>query len=987
MTLFNLSAKPRVFAVPPGQNFAAEFVAGYRRRLAGKPPETAARTSVILSAERLRQGIRYEFAKGPPGLLPDLRLVTDFADDPIFPDIPPYADELRTRLKLWQKAEIILKDDARFCSRMAAYDVVDSLMSLLDEMYAEGVCPERIKQLELPMRSAHWKKILTFIDIREQCRDAEVPPGRDARQRLVIERLAETWKTSPPEHPVIVAGSTGSRGPSQLLMTAAARLPQGAVVLPCFDFEMPQAIWDSLADSETGEEHPQYRLSCIMNKFGLKHSDIAAWNAGSVLGNPRHRLISLALRPAPVTDQWMTEGPKLSGLHEAAAGLTLIEAPGPRQEAVAIALRLREAVEDGETALLATPDQRLARQVTAALRRWSISLENSFSDRLLHTMYGRLLHSVADMLGKSPDPTALMALLKHPMTHAARDRELHGQMTAWLELKVRARKAENDIESVIDSMRSKQEPDSAENAWIAWLKDCLNCASSASESSLLEFAARHEDLVAKLAAGSQTGDGTETLPAPSSADEAAARLFQAMRNASDAGGPMACMDYAHLFKSLAARENVREACGTHPLVSILNTVDARMRAPDLVIAGGLNEGTWPKKAQPDPWLNRNLRREAGLLLPERLSGLLAHDFQQAACVGKTVLSRCTRDIDSPTVPARWLSRLVSLLAGLDGNSRQALAEMRRRGDEVLQRARIMEEPRQRLEPETRPQPKPPRRVRPGKLSVTAIRTLITNPYEIYAKHILRLWELTPLSGGAEILHRGMTVHRILRLFIDETKEDSSRCSPERLRDLAAEQFDASALPPYAKRFWQAQLDFIAENFIKQEMIRREHGDPAHLLGSTGQHRFPDLRFILTARVDRIDRAENGWVLYDYKTGTIPTARHIEQFDKQIPLTAVMIEKGAFGKKTAGSVLRAAYIGVGNRAKEVEIQRHRKDTEDIFAKEWSQLQTMLRNYLDENTPYIARRDVRLADYGRAYHHLARFGEWDDTAELRRDDGNE
>jgi ATP-dependent helicase/nuclease subunit B len=54
----------------------------------------------------------------------------------------------------------------------------------------------------------------------------------------------------------------------------------------------------------------------------------------------RNRLVSLALRPAPVTDQWRAEGPKLRGLAEALRHVTYLEAPNPQTEATAIALVL-----------------------------------------------------------------------------------------------------------------------------------------------------------------------------------------------------------------------------------------------------------------------------------------------------------------------------------------------------------------------------------------------------------------------------------------------------------------------------------------------------------------------------------------------------------------------------------------------------------------------------------------------------------------------
>ncbi len=63
---------------------------------------------------------------------------------------------------------------------------------------------------------------------------------------------------------------------------------------------------------------------------------------------------------------------------------------------------------------------------------------------------------------------------------------------------------------------------------------------------------------------------------------------------------------------------------------------------DLVILGGLNEGTWPPQPHADPWLSRPMRATLGLPSPERRIGLTAHDFVQACGAPQVVLTRATR---------------------------------------------------------------------------------------------------------------------------------------------------------------------------------------------------------------------------------------------------------------------------------------------------------------------------------------------------------
>ena len=92
-------------------------------------------------------------------------------------------------------------------------------------------------------------------------------------------RLAARWAVEPPAHPVIVAGSTGSRGTTALLMQAVARLPQGAVVLPGFDGDMPAHGLGELADALTAEDHPQFRFRALFDAVGADPGDVRTWVA------------------------------------------------------------------------------------------------------------------------------------------------------------------------------------------------------------------------------------------------------------------------------------------------------------------------------------------------------------------------------------------------------------------------------------------------------------------------------------------------------------------------------------------------------------------------------------------------------------------------------------------------------------------------------------------------------------------------------------
>ncbi len=99
----------------------------------------------------------------------------------------------------------------------------------------------------------------------------------------------------------------------------------------------------------------------------------------------------------------------------ALASVAVIEAANAEEEALAIAVALREAVDDpGKTAALVTPDRALARRVLAAMARWNVPVDDSGGDALSDTPAGVFARLAAEAALDGLAPVTLLALLKHP---------------------------------------------------------------------------------------------------------------------------------------------------------------------------------------------------------------------------------------------------------------------------------------------------------------------------------------------------------------------------------------------------------------------------------------------------------------------------------------------------------------------------------------------------------------------------------------------
>ena len=969
--MFEPETGPRLYAMPPGADFPARLVAGLVRRMDGQPPEAMARVTLYLNTSRMLREVRATFDRHAARLLPRLRLITDLGRDPLA-GLPPAIPPLRRKLELAQLVEVFARNQPDFAPGSAVFDLADSLAALVGEMQGEGVTPEALAAQDLAENhAAHWQRSLEFIRIVTRFFGDDADPDADGRQRRIVEALTERWRQTPPDDPVIVAGSTGSRGATQLFLQAVSQLPQGAVVLPGFDFDMPAEAWDSLTSGVMpGEDHPQFRFLRLTEALGLTPAAIRPWGDDPAPDPARNRLISLALRPAPVTDRWMAEGPALGDIGPATPHVTLIEAPGQREEAMAIALRLRQAAEEGQRAALITPDRNLTRRVTAALDRWRIRPDDSAGQPLAQSAPGRFLRHAAALFGRALSAEALLVMLKHPLTATgAGDRGNHLLFTRDLELKLR--RSGPPFPTGTDLAHWAQAQGEAERiVWAEWVGTVFEGVETAGPAPVSIWTDRLLRLVTILATG-PGGDPEKSELWREEAGMLALSMMEDLRREAGHGGTMAPADFANLIGTLLRPGSVRHAGATHPLIAIWGTLEARVQGADLVILAGLNDGIWPPMPAPDPWLSRQMRLKAGLLLPERQVGLSAHDFQQAAAAPEIVLSRAIRDAEAETVPSRWLARLTNLMKGLpDQNGPEALAAMQMRGQHLLDLAAELERPGK-AEPARRPAPRPPVEARPRELPVTGIERLIRDPYAVYARNILRLKPLDPLRPTPDARLRGKVLHRLVESFIRNRPEgEDEAAARERLLTLAETVLEEEIPWPSARRLWLARLARIADSFVAAESGRQAAGRPV-VMEKTGSVPLENVDFTLTAKPDRIDLLDDGRVhIYDYKTGTPPSDKKQKAFEKQLILEAAMAERGGFAELGPREVAGTTYIHLGGEGAE----RSGVMDDGLTDAEWDRLGKLIAAYLRRETGYIARRAVFETRRAGDYDHLARFGEW-------------
>ncbi|MDH3665748.1 MAG: double-strand break repair protein AddB [Paracoccaceae bacterium] len=973
---------PRVFAVPPGVDFSRAFARGLVDRMIGSAPEAVAQIQVMVNTRRGMRAIEEALIDAVPGsaLLPRLLLLGELGEDPLScADLAPAIDPLRRQLRLTRLVEAYL-EGAEGAPPQAAPALADALGRLLDELQEEGVDGAALDGLvagELPERvAAHWQNTLNFVDIvrkawpeiRAEAEGGALDPKM--RQRQAIARLVADWGSAPPAQPVIAAGSTGSVASTAELMAAVARLPQGAVVLPGFDVGLSPEIWES-----AGPDHPMAPFTRLLGALGMVPGDVRPWSGEAGRG-PRLALLTQALRPAPVADAWQAAADGLAAEAGAATGgLCLVEAPGPRQEAGAIAVAIREALErSGERVALVTPDASLARRVTAELGRFEILPDDSLGRPLAQTPPGVFFRLVAQVALSGAEPVRLAGLLQHPIMRAGQERGAHLQLARRYESAVLREHPQPGLAP--GRMPDWERASAEEEAWLAGIEAPLArmAGVAAGGGSLRALAEAH---IAAAVALSRGGDRGEPEIWERAAGAALRLVVTRLARNSDAHGDGPAPAYLALLDAAMAGETLPPAPELpHPRVMIWGTQEARIQDADLVILGGLNEGVWPQAVTPDPWLSRPMRDRLGLPSPDRVIGLSAHDFLQGAARERVILTRSRKLEGTPTVASRWLIRLETLLGGLEDGA--ALKTMRARGDRLLAIADIQHQPEAPVPLAERPRPCPPVEARPRRLSVTRIERLIRDAYAVYAETVLRLRPLDPLGKPPDFRERGMVVHRIMERFGRETMDDWPGGEAARAKLMeAADTVLVKDVPwPDTRRIWRARIGRFADWFLEGERRRRAQGHPEGLevkgrltLGA------PAGDFELTARADRIDLLNGGGAaIYDYKAGGPPSKDQIDNgFNHQLHLQAAILMAGGFEGMAAIEAVSGAYLGLtgsGEGGKEQAVEELAREVAEHMAR----LDALIAAYDRPEQAYVSHGRPMLTTDEGDYDHLARRGEW-------------
>ena len=896
-------------------------------------PMAAAGIQVILPTRRACLIVKKAFlrqSRETPLLLPKLLPLYDL--DVLNESIPPALSSLERTLLL-----------ARLCAKKpststpdGAFKVAIGLGEVLDEFYQFEVKTTDLSVLvQNPVFAEHWNETVTFLDIITKewpkilTRMGKIDEA-DRRIRLIN---AYTDQISQIATPIIAAGLDGGLPAVRRLLTAVHQKENGLVLLEGINPFLSPAEYQTI-----NENHYHYGLKQILTALKQKPWDVPFIGRSS----DREHLVIEALKPEQKTEEWQYAKINPSSLN----GVTRIDCDTVQDEALTIALLLRGVLETPEkTATLVTPDRDLAKRVIAEMKRWNVTLDDSAGTPVFETEVGVFFRLIAELGATHGDSAELLALLKHPLA-------ADGQNPTDF------RKSVRQAEKLA---RHKQKPFTPSlSADIAPFVSLFNNNISIPFKTLLSEHIR----LAEALATSHDRTGPERLWQ----SEAGQTLFEFLTyllDQADLMDPIEPSFYPTVLDILVGTLGVRANYGMHPRLDILGPIEARFHHADICILGGLNEGTFPTLPETGPWLNRPMRQTLGLPSPEVKIATLAMDFAHCFCAPTVFLTRAKKADGSETIPSRFLSRLDAVLMGTNIPYSIQTNDWATTLDSPKSQTTVM-----------RPCPRPPVATRPQKLSVTQIETWMRNPYAIYAREILKLKPLKPLSADQKQQVYGSAVHTVLERYTGEKPNHWNVKEMMHLADSVFDEYGMTAtdkifyLPRFEQtaRFLCAKQNELADT-VKHILLEKDASCTFDVTGGS---------FTLTGRIDRLDVLKDGTVrILDYKTGTAPGFNEVSAgFAPQLPLEAFLVESGGCKDLNAHPVSELAYWKLASKEADCKtIPLTQKISADqLVNQSVDGLKRLIEVFNRPETPYeacpIAGKEPTYNDY----EHLSRSAEW-------------
>ena len=395
-------------------------------------------------------------------------------------------------------------------------------------------------------------------------------------------------------------------------------------------------------------------------------------------------------------------------------------------------------------------------------------------------------------------------------------------------------------------------------------------------------------------------------------------------------------------------------------IIIANAQNAQLLDADLVVITGANTENWNAAEDNDVWMTRQILYQFSRNFSHQNEEQMKCIFERFLQKKKVLITRAKVVGGEQQLPVKFLEKILN-------GKRVEEAEWLKK---IVVYERIAQDPiRIQFAP-----PRPSVNLRPQNFSATGIKLLHDNPYNFYAKYILKLRELSQLN---EIKNaRGNFIHKVLEDFVKNSDDKNNLkkliyTSQKILQKMHLNESD------FGLWFFRLPrlLKFVTRNLDNNKKSFTE------IDGKINFEIAPEKFVCLNSKADRIDVDEHGKIaIVDYKTGAVPSAKEVKNFDApQLLIEGLIYLKNGFPilimreKKVDSLSLWA--LNEPERGGEIKIiSDDYREIESLTETTSNELKKMLIEYNLNGIAYVYNPKYK---FDKSYAHLARKKEWSDA----------
>lgn len=597
--------------------------------------------------------------------------------------------------------------------------------------------------------------------------------------------------------------------------------------------------------------------------------------------------------------------------------LAVLLADNAEHEARAIDLQVRQWLLAGKTRIaIVTENRRLARRVRALLERAGIQLADAAGWALSTTSAAAALERWLECLEEDFAHLPLLDLLKSPFVFADADAEQHRLATWRLEQDIiRHENIARNLNRYRAHAHDRRKR-LANQADITPLLDLFDRLEEAAAPLLALRRGRHP--AARWIAALQQSLQRLAMDRALEADAAGSRLvllLEQLAGGVDAGAfELAWGEFRTWLGRHLERSHFRPR-PTQQRVRLLGLAQSRLQQFDALIVAGAEQESLPGHPPISPFFNQQVRHELGL--PQRENHYAERFYHirrlLEAAPALLITARAEQD-GEPVVISHWLEHLLTLhQQAWPGQSLLATTLAAQAGSagayQVHGEAAVPLPP-----PSQQPVPALAPDLLPPGFSPGDYQQLLDCPYQYYAARVLQLKPPEEIREALSRADYGERVHRCLQALhspvaglpapFDAPFEPASRdAAIARLEAISRAVFADVLSDNFEHQAWLGQWRAFIPGYIDWQIARARSGWQVH---ETEQRAEGQLGAVaIRGRLDRIDRADEGLAILDYKTGsTIPRPAEVTSGEAiQLPFYALLQQQ----QDPAQPVLEVAYL--------------------------------------------------------------------------------